>query len=162
MIKNKRTISALSFGVFLFFLSFDTSAQQGKLPPFRIMQSNGTVFRAEQLPFEKPILIIYFSTDCDHCRTFMKEFFKRPTDFKKASVVMVTYLPVAEVTKFIAEFNISQYSNIYVGTEGSSFFLKNYYHVSDMPFAALYDKDGRIMVSYRSNPSLNELALKIK
>ena len=162
MSKNKKQFGLLAVAVFLFIISFDASAQQGKLPPFRIMQSNGTIFKAEQLPFEKPILIIYFSPDCDHCETFMKEFFKRAADFTKASVVMVTYLPVAEVTKFIAEFNISHYSNIYVGTEGSSFFLKNYYKLLDMPFAALYDKNGNIMASYRSNIPLNELALKIK
>ena len=92
----------------------------------------------------------------------MKDFFKRAADFTKASVVMVTYLPLAEVTKFIAEFNIRQYSNIYVGTEGSSFFLKNYYKLLDMPFAALYDKNGNIMATYRTNIPLNELALKIK
>ena len=162
MSKNKKHLGLLAVAVFLLIISFDASAQQGKLPPFRIMQSNGTIFKAEQLPFEKPILIIYFSTDCDHCRAFMKDFFKRAADFTKASVVMVTYLPLAEVTKFIAEFNIRQYSNIYVGTEGSSFFLKNYYKLLDMPFAALYDKNGNIMASYRSNIPLNELALKIK
>ena len=101
-------------------------------------------------------------SNCDHCETFMKEFFKRAADFTKASVVMVTYLPVAEVTKFIAAFAVNKYSNIYVGTEGSSFFLKNYYKLLDMPFAALYDKNGTMMASYRTNISLNELALKIK
>ena len=138
------------------------SAQNGKLPPFRIMQSNGTIFKAEQLPFEKPILIIYFSPDCDHCQAFMKDFFKRAGDFKKASVVMVTYLPVAEVAKFSTTFNVKKYSNIYVGTEGSSYFLKNYYQIADMPFTALYDKNGNIIVSYRKAPSIDELALRVK
>ncbi|HYK44061.1 MAG TPA: redoxin domain-containing protein [Parafilimonas sp.] len=162
MSKNKKHFGLLALAVFLFIVSFDASAQQGKLPPFRIMQSNGTIFKAEQLPFEKPILIIYFSPDCDHCQAFMKDFFKSAADFKKASVVMVTYRPIADVTKFVADFGVNKYSNIYVGTEGSSFFLKNYYKLLDMPFAALYDKNGNIMTSYRSNISLNELALKIK
>ena len=116
------------------FFSCEASAQQGKLPPFRIMQSDGKVFKAEQLPFEKPILIIYFSPECDHCQAFMKEFFKRANDFKKASVVMITYLPVPEVTKFTADFKVNRYSNIYVGTEERTFFVKNYYKVMDMPF----------------------------
>lgn len=146
----------------VFVLASTAFAQNGKLPPFRIMQANGNIFKAEQLPFEKPILVIYFSPECDHCRAFMKDFFKRASDFKKASVVMVTYLPVAEVTKFINDFNVSKYPNIYVGTEGSSYFLKNYYQIGDMPFTALYDKNGNIMVSYRKDPSLNDLALKVK
>jgi thioredoxin-related protein len=101
MSKNKKQFGLLAVAVFLFIISFDASAQQGKLPPFRIMQSNGSIFKAEQLPFEKPILIIYFSPDCDHCETFMKEFFKRALTSQRPSVVMVTYLPVAEVTKLL-------------------------------------------------------------
>jgi len=161
---HKRRLLFLFFvGIIcMVFFSSTVAAQNGKLPPFRIMQSNGKIFKAEQLPFEKPILIIYFSPECDHCQAFMKEFFKQAENFKKASVVMVTYLPVEEVTKFVTEFGVSRYSNIYVGTEGSSYFLKNYYQIGDMPFTALYDKDGNIMVSYKKAPPISELALKVK
>jgi thioredoxin-related protein len=156
--------------MFLFFVSVGlvifscskVSAQTGKLPPFRIMQSNGKVFKAEELPFEKPILIIYFSPECDHCQAFMKEFFKRAADFKKASVVMITFLPVEDVTKFVTDNKVSKYPNIYVGTEERTFFIKNYYKIMDMPFTALYDKNGTIITTYRKAPSINELALEIK
>ena len=38
-----------------------------KVPPFGMLQTNRKVFRAQQLPANKPIIIIYFSPDCDHC-----------------------------------------------------------------------------------------------
>ena len=160
--QRKLILLLLVSALFGMFSATTLSAQNGKLPPFRIIQSDGKVFKAEQLPFEKPILVIYFSPECDHCQAFMNDFFKRAGEFKKASVVMVTYLPVEAVTKFVADYKVTNYSNIYVGTEGSSYFLKNYYQIADMPFTALYDKDGNIIASYRNVPSIDELAVKVK
>ena len=73
------------FNLSLTIFSCAASAQSGKVPPFRITQSNGKVFNARDLPLGKPILLIYFSPDCEHCQVFMKAFFKRANDFKKAS-----------------------------------------------------------------------------
>lgn len=146
----------------LFFLShIDIDAQSGKLPPFSILQPNGKKFRAQNLPFEKPIIIIYFSPDCEDCLLFMDKFFNRINDFNKASVVMITYLPIENVAKFDVKYKTGRYKNITVGTEGSSFFVKDYYKIMDMPFAALYDKNGNIQISYQKNIPLNELSNKL-
>ena len=46
--------------------SSDANAQKGKLPPFRMQTSSGKIFKAEQLPMGKPIILIYFDPGCDH------------------------------------------------------------------------------------------------
>jgi thioredoxin-related protein len=152
---------ALLFCLF-FCSSSDVWAQSNKVPPFRMTQSNGKLFNATNLPYGKPILLIYFSPDCDHCQVMMKEWFKMANDFKKASVVMISFLPIDKIAKFEKEFKVNQYSNIIVGTEGLSFFVKNYYRIADMPFAALYDKNGNLITSYEKDIPLNELANKLK
>lgn len=136
-------------------------AQAGKLPPFRIIQANGKVFKAEDLPIGKPIIIIYFSPDCDHCNMLMKDFFKREASFRNASIAMVTYLPVDDVRKFNQKYNLSKYPNMYVGTEGSTFFLKNYYALTQMPFIALYAKNGDFVKSYTDENALPHLSYKL-
>src|SRR5437016_6206191 len=79
--RKRNSILILFISLSLLLFSYSDASAQGKVPPFRIMQSNGKVFKAEDLPFEKPILIIYFSPECDHCLTFMKDLFKRADDF---------------------------------------------------------------------------------
>lgn len=153
--------SALMFGLF-FCSSLDSSAQSNKVPPFRMTQSNGKLFNATNLPLGKPIMIIYFSPDCDHCQVMMKDWFKKVNDFNKASVAMITFLPIDKVMTFEKDFKVKQYPNIIVGTEGFSFFVRNYYQIMDMPFAALYDKNGNLIASYQKNIPLNELANKLK
>lgn len=55
---------------------------------------------------------------------------------------MITYVTVNDLHSFVKEFNFTKYKNFYVGTEGSTFFVRDYYRVGKMPFVALYTKDG--------------------
>lgn len=133
----------------------------GKIPPFRILLSNGTFYNATQLPI-KPLLLIYFSPECDHCRELMDGFFKRANEFKETQVVMVTFVPVKEVYDFERKYQLMRYPNIKVGTEGNTFFLRMYYKLTSTPFAALYDKKGNLISSYRKEPSVDDMISQIK
>jgi thioredoxin-related protein len=137
-------------------------AQAGKLPPFKMMQTSGKIFKAQDLPIGKPILIVYFSPECDHCQKLLKEFFKQVANFQKASVAFITYLPVDKVLKFEKDYNLAKYSNMYPGTEGSTFFVRNYYKINEMPFVALYTKNGDFITSYEKEVDLKVLAKKLK
>ena len=139
-------------------ISTNARGQAGKLPPFRMMQTSGKVFKAEDLPMGKPIVIIYFSPDCDHCDILMKELVKQKEEFKNASVALVTYLPVEKVLAFEKTYSLKKYTNIYTGTEGNSFFLRNYYKLTEMPFAALYSKNGDFIKSYSKEINLKDLS----
>lgn len=150
----------LWLGLLLAVLS--SAAQSGKLPPFRITQANGKLFKAEDLPMGRSILIVYFSPDCDHCQAFMNELKKRQADFKKFSIVFITFLSVEKVAGFVNDYKIHQYANMYAGTEGSSFFVRHYYKIREMPYIAMYDKDGRLLCSYEKDVRWEELMARVK
>ena len=152
------------FAAFILLL-FSTSfvlAQQGKLPPFKMMQTNGNIFKVQNLPMGKPILIIYFSPECDHCEEVVKNFFKQAINFQKASIAFITYLPVDKVLKFEKDYNLAKHPNMYSGTEGSTLFVRNYYKIMDVPFVALYTKNGDFVTSYEKDVDLKLLAEKLK
>jgi thiol-disulfide isomerase/thioredoxin len=108
-------------------LSAVTFSQHNKVPPFQMTQVNGKIFLAGNLPMGKPIVIIYFSPECEDCHQLTKELLNRIKDFNNASIVMITNLSIDKVKPFVNEFSLEKYSNIYVGTEGNSFFVGNYY-----------------------------------
>ncbi len=132
-------------------------AQQGKLPPFQMMQASGTVFKAQNLPMGKPIVLIYFSPDCDHCEKLMNDIVKQKAGLSKASVAMVTYLPVQSVVDFKKKYQLDKMPNFYVGTEGNSLFLRKYYRLAEMPFVAVYTKNGDLVKTYRKDPDVKDL-----
>ena len=142
--------------------SCQAMAQSGKLPPFRMVQTNGKIFKAEDLPMGKPIIIIYFSTDCDHCSNLMKAMLAKTDELKKASVAMITYLPIENVWAFANQYQLKRFPYIYMGTEGSTYFLKNYYNLSSMPFMALYTKNGDLVKTYPNETGLSDLISRLK
>lgn len=148
----------------LLLLLFESAlfAQAGKLPPFQIVQANGKIFRAQDLPVGKPILLIYFSPECDHCNKMLTAFFAQTGNFQKASVAFISFLPVNKVSKFAKEYHLVNYPNMVAGTEGSTFFVRNYYRVKDLPFVALYTKNGDYVTSFEKEVNLTTLAEKLQ
>jgi thiol-disulfide isomerase/thioredoxin len=135
---------------------------QSSLPPFKMYLSNNSVFSATELPKKKPVMVIYFDPDCDHCQKLMNNLFKKINSFKKAEIVMVTFKPVEEVAVFEKKYKTHNYSNVNVGTEGTSYQLRNYYKLTNMPFTALYDKDQKLNSSYGQDISVDELIKRLQ
>lgn len=137
--------------------------QSGKVPPFRMLQSNGKIFRAEELPIGKPIVIIYFSPDCEECQKLTKDLLARINDFKDVSFAMITYQPVENVRAYVVKNKLNNYSNIFTGTEGSSLFVRNFYNIMKFPFMTLYNKNGDLIVKYQMNEiNLDDMYSRIK
>lgn len=132
------------------------------IPPFKMMLSDNKIFSASDLPKGKPIILVYFDPDCEHCQKLMNELFKKINEFKKAEIVMVTFKPVIELPPFEEKYNTSGYSNIKVGTEGTLFYLRNYYGLVKMPFTALYDKKGNLSYSYKEQTPVDDLINRLK
>ena len=158
-IKGIKRILVLSI---MLFVSLVADAQTRKIPPFSMMQGNGKVFKAQQLPMGKPVIIIYFDPDCDHCEKTTKELLGKMDEFKNASIAMVTFLPVNKVIEFEKKYALEKYPNIFVGTEGSTSFLKNYYKLTIMPYIALYTKNGDMVKEYRTYGPLTDLSNQLK
>lgn len=162
MVRRKFVLLLLLLGSF--FVQPETiAAQRGSdIPPFSMTLSTGQFFKAADLPKDRPVLLIYFSPDCDHCHTLMNAFFKRADDFKTAAVVLVTFKPLSEVAAFVQAYETFRYPNIKVGTEGTTNYLRNFYKLQNTPFTALYNKQGKLISSYRKITPLDAVAKQLK
>ena len=141
----------------------EASSQTQKVPPFQIMLHDGKVFRAQDLPLGKHIIIVYFSPECEECHEFTKAMTERIEDLQSASIAMITYMPVEKVKPYVAENRLYIYPNIYVGTEGNSLFVANYLGIKLFPFVALFDKNGTLVKKYTSKEvNINDLINRLK
>lgn len=137
-------------------------AQKTKLPPFKVEMADGKVFKASQLPYDKSIVIAYFSPDCDDCQDFVSSLIKNIKSFSHTSIVLVTQEPKADMAKFIQKNKLGQYKNIYVGSEEKTLFLGQYYNLEKLPFVAVYDKMGNLQATYVQHFSLADFIKKHK
>ncbi|MCC6760699.1 MAG: hypothetical protein IT252_05760 [Chitinophagaceae bacterium] len=148
----------------MLFIALHGSAQSqsNKLPPFKMITGNGTVFAASQLPYNKPILLIYFDPSCDHCQHLTTKLVANEGSLKATSIAMITYVSVSEVKKFVYKYRLQKLENYYVGTEGNTFFLRDYFKLIKMPFVALYDKEGNFTRSWYQPADLKQIVSAIK
>lgn len=145
------------------FLTAGSIFPQGKIPPFRMMQANGKIFKAESLPLKKPVVIFYFSPDCEECQKLTSELLDRMDDFLNVSFAMITYQPVENVKKYVIKNKLNNYNNIFIGTEGSSLFVRNWYNIMNFPYLVLFNTNGDIITSYSTKEiDLDDLYLRIK
>lgn len=146
----------------LIITSVSGNAQGSKVPPFKMQLSGGKIFSAADFPADKPMIIIYFSPDCEDCIMFIENLLQRMSEFRKASIAMVTYLPVDAVNRFIVKYNLNMYPNLYVGTEKDYMFLKDYFRIVRFPVIALYKKNGDLVKIWRQEHNPDEPALLLK
>lgn len=157
-----KNIFILLCTVFTLTMVTSIKGQHTKLPPFIMEMSNHQIFKTGQLPYGKPIVLIYFLPDCTHCQLLTSEIIKHIKEFNKASVAMVTYYPAAEVGRFVQKYGLDKYDNFYIGTESTGLFLKHYYHLTSLPFMALYTKNGDLVRLYHSEKDLTDLLQRLK
>ena len=158
----KKIILVTFMAILSFILSPTILSQAKGLAPFKIIQPDGKAFRAQDLPAGNPVIIIYFSPDCEDCQKFTESMLSRMDDFWKASIVMVTYLPVKDVAGFVSRYRLNIYPNIHVGTEGSTFIVRYYYNVKLFPFVVLLNKNGKVEKIWEREEDIDDLANRLK
>ena len=132
------------------------------IPPFKMTVAGNKVFDIKTLLKGKPLILIYFDPDCDHCQKLMDDIFKNINEFKKAEMVMATFKPVSELAAFDKKYKASKYPNIKVGSETTTYYLRLYYGVTTLPFTALYDKKGNLNFTYREETPVSDLIRRVK
>ena len=154
-------ISSISLCIAIFLFS-PYAVRSQTIPHFKMTLSNNKIFNAIDLPKDKPLVLIYFDPDCDHCQKLMTELFKKINSFKKVEMVLITFKSVTEVAAFEKKYTTSKYANMKVGTEGTLFYLKNYYKLVKMPFTVLYDSKGNYNFSYREETHVDDLIKRLQ
>jgi thiol-disulfide isomerase/thioredoxin len=132
------------------------------IPSFRMVMSNGRYYSDKEIQKNKPLVLIYFAPDCDHCMKLMDDLFKKIHQLDKATIVMITFELPRDVAWFERKYQTAQYSNIKVGTEGTSYVLRNFYKLNKTPFTAVYDKKGKLAFSYKNETPVNEMLERFK
>jgi thioredoxin-related protein len=132
------------------------------IPPFKILETDSvTFFSKADLKKNKPVLIILFSPDCDHCKHETEELIKHMDDFKQVQIVMATTMPFAKMKEFYANYKLASFKNIKVGHD-TQYLLPVFYQIGSLPYLAMYDKNGNLINTFEGTMKMEELAAIFK
>lgn len=164
----------LFFG--LLFTAVCVNAQNSEtvlpLAKYRITKADGKIATNAGLIKSKPVMLIYFATDCSHCEHLMDELRPKMNSLKKMQVVMITFSQteypfLRMLSDFNKKFNLSKYPNFTVGTEYDHYHPKDYpvqfyYGIFNTPYVVVYNAKGKVVKSFTTVPKVEDLLAAVK
>ena len=118
------------------------------LPPFKLLKVDSvTYFTKADVPKNKPVLLMIFDPNCDHCQHATEDILKNIESLKNIQVVMSTNASFEGLKDFYNRYELANYKNITVGLE-VKYFLVPFYDVRNLPYLAMYDKKGKLITTH--------------
>jgi thiol-disulfide isomerase/thioredoxin len=127
------------------------------VPPFHLLKvDSSTYLTKDDIKKHHPTLVMFFSPDCDHCKHQTESMLSNYKKFRNVEIVMATYQPFGEMKEFNTKFQLAKYPNIKIGRD-EKFFLAPFYRIRNLPYLALYDKDGNLITTFEGTTDIDKL-----
>ncbi len=131
------------------------------IPPFEMrLVPDSSLYGKKQLQKKRPLMIMLFSPDCDHCQQAVKLLLEKKALFKKIQVVMVSALPFEFINQFYLDYHLAG-TGFKVGRDGS-YFLGTYFQNRTFPSYYLYNKKGNFIKMYDIQVPFEKMAEELK
>jgi thiol-disulfide isomerase/thioredoxin len=132
------------------------------LPPLQLLLSDSTSkYSKDNLPASKPVMIMMFSPDCEHCQHEAEELVKNKEAFKNIQVVMATTSPLWKMKQFISDYKLSEVPGLVVGKD-MYYLLPPFYDMRNFPYLAFYNKKGELISSFEGSMAMESILLIFK
>jgi len=127
------------------------------VPAFRLLETDSvSIFTKDDLKKNKPVLVMIFNPECEHCKHETEEILKHIDELKKVQIVMSAMGPFDPMKYFYSRFKMSEIKNITVGQDFQNL-LPSFYRISSLPFLAMYDKKGNLLSTFEGTMNIEDL-----
>ncbi|MBI2729745.1 MAG: redoxin domain-containing protein [Sphingobacteriales bacterium] len=132
-----------------------------KIPFFKMMMTDSSLFYKSDLKKKTATVIVYFSPDCEHCKKFTETLTGQIGDFKKTQFIMISPLPMNKIKEFYEQYHIENYSSIKMGKD-DLYFFGTYFQAHYIPFVAVYNKKGELVKGWDGGTTIKNLLEALK
>ncbi len=127
------------------------------VPPLKLLLLDSTsYFSKNDLKKNKPVLIIVFNPDCEHCKHETEEIIKNIDSLKNIQIIMATIMPFDLMKSFYENYDLQRFQNITVGKD-VQYTLPSFYQMHFMPYLAMYDKKGKLLATFEGAMKMEDL-----
>jgi len=103
-----------------------------------------------------PIVLLYFSPDCEHCQKETEAILRHMPSMKEAHFYFVTNDPFDKLKTFNGYYKIDNYPNVTLGWD-DRFFLLRYFKGIYPPYLVLYDRHKHQKAAYQGDTSVDTI-----
>jgi hypothetical protein len=127
-----------------------------EVPPFTLLKTDSGLITKQGLKKNLPVLLMYFSPDCRHCRHQLEDMLNRINELKKIQIILATYRPMEELALFQEKYKLHEYPNIQAGRD-TKYFIQPFFKIKNLPYLALYNKKGNLITTFEGNVKVDSL-----
>lgn len=121
------------------------------IPAFNVYTvPDSTAFTNKNLLKNKPLVIMFFSPDCEHCQKETKELLAYKEELKNIQILMVSPSSYSMLKQFYQEYGLSAMSNIKLGND-LNYALGSIYQLRTFPSMFVYDQTGKLAKAFVGN-----------
>lgn len=132
------------------------------LPPLQLILTDSiTKYTKEDIPKKKPVLILFFSPDCEHCQHEAQDLVAHKEDFKNTHIIMASTYPFYRLKEFAEKYGLAAMQNVVIARD-PAYFLLTFYNIRNFPFAALYNKKGKLIETVAGSNSMDKILAAFK
>ena len=132
------------------------------VPPLKLLLLDSTsYFTKNDLRKNKPVLIIVFNPDCEHCKHETEEIIKNIDSLKNIQIVMATIMSFDLMKSFYEKYDLQRFQNIIVGKD-IQYTLPSFYQMHFMPYLAMYNKKGNLLATFEGAMKMEDLIRTFK
>jgi len=119
------------------------------LPSLKLLKlDSATSVDIEKDSPSRPLLILYFSPDCEHCQEQTRRILNNLDGLKDVSIYFLSPSSINELRGFSDSFHINKYPGITIGRDYEYNFF-NFFKIKGFPAIALYDAQHKLIRLFR-------------
>ena len=118
-------------------------------------------FSNENLKKGVPLVIFFFSPDCEHCQKETKELMAYKEELKNIQILMVSPAPYPEIKDFYEAYKLSAMPNIRVARD-VNYKLGSIYKLKTYPSVFVYDNRGILAKAFVGNVGISAIIDAVK
>ncbi|MGF7230563.1 hypothetical protein [Arachidicoccus sp.] len=127
------------------------------LPKFLLLRQDSTWFNTAQIPKHTPVVITFFNPSCEHCEHEATVLSKQMNKLKNVYFVWATYEgSFAEIDTFAKRYHLAEFKNIHF-VKDVNFLIPSFYRLRMTPYMVAYNKHGRLIKTWETGASPEEL-----
>jgi thiol-disulfide isomerase/thioredoxin len=119
------------------------------MPSFNLLLEDSiTVLNTKQIPVGKPILLVFFSPDCEHCQEETINLTKKMSLLKNIEIYFISIQPLADMKYFSHYYHLKDFSNVTM-VQDYTVSMPKYFKINVTPYMILFNKQKQLKVIFK-------------
>ncbi len=122
-----------------------------------LLPDSVTTFSLYNAKEGRPIVLFFFSPDCEHCQITTKNMLAKMDSLKSADFYFMTPMWLSMLRPFIAQYRLNDYKNIIVAGKDYQYLFPRFYGATSVPYIVVYDKHKQFVKLWEGGGKMSEL-----